>query len=158
MLKELGARCPHITVDLQLEAPSPTPNQTWITRVVSGDVPDLVISSGALFEWMARRNVWADMRPALQKIGWKQGDFFANPNTLSYAGKQHAVPFVAHQGGALVYNKTMFGEAGRARADQRLDLGRRPEGGAAPDPAGEEAVGDQRQLRPRHLLLQRVGQ
>ncbi|HEX2516842.1 MAG TPA: extracellular solute-binding protein [Chloroflexota bacterium] len=112
MLKEVGVKLPHITVDLQLEAPSPTPNQTWITRVVSGDVPDLVISSGALFEWMARRNVWADMRPALQKIGWKQGDFFANPNTLAYAGKQHAVPFVAHQGGALVYNKSMFGEAG----------------------------------------------
>lgn len=112
MLKEFGSRLPLITVDLQLEAPSPTPNQTWITRVVSGDVPDLLISSGALFEWMARRNVWADVRPALQKIGWKQGDFFANPNTLSYAGKQHAVPFVAHQGGALVYNRSLFGEAG----------------------------------------------
>lgn len=112
MLKELAAKLPNIKVDLQLEAPSPTPNETWITRVVSGDVPDVVISSGALFEWMAKRNVWADMRPALQKIGWKQGDVFHNPETISHTGKQHAVPFVAHQGGALVYNKTLFQEAG----------------------------------------------
>ena len=88
------------------------PDQSWITRVVSGDVPDLVISSGALFEWMARRGVWADMRPALQRLGWKQGDVFHNPATIAFEGKQHAVPFVAHQGGALVYNKTLFGEAG----------------------------------------------
>jgi multiple sugar transport system substrate-binding protein len=112
MLQQFGARYPHITVDVQQEAPSPTPNQTWITRVVSGDVPDLVISSGALFEWMARRGVWADMRPALQRLGWKQGDVFHNPATIAFEGKQHAVPFVAHQGGALVYNKTLFGEAG----------------------------------------------
>jgi multiple sugar transport system substrate-binding protein len=112
MLKEFGTRFPHIKVDLQLEAPSPTPNQTWITRVVSGDVPDLVISSGALFEWMAKRGVWADIRGALQKVGWKQGDVYFNPNTVSYQGKQHAVPFVVHQGGALVYNKTLFAEAG----------------------------------------------
>src|SRR5687767_699131 len=68
MLKEFGAKLPHIKVDVQLEAPSPTPNQTWITRVVSGDIPDLVISSGALFEWMAKRNVWGDMKVSLQKI------------------------------------------------------------------------------------------
>lgn len=114
MLKEFGAKLPHIKVDVQLEAPSPTPNQTWITRVVSGDIPDLVISSGALFEWMAKRNVWGDMKVSLQKIGWKQGDFFHNPNTIAYQGKQYAVPFVAHQGGGLVYNKSLFKEAGVA--------------------------------------------
>jgi multiple sugar transport system substrate-binding protein len=114
MLKEFGAKYPRIKIDVQLEAPSPTPNESWITRVVAGDVPDVVISSGALFEWMAKRNVWADMRPALQKLGWKQGDFFFNPNTTIYQGKQYAVPFVAHQGGVLVFNKTMFREAGVA--------------------------------------------
>src|SRR5688572_3876531 len=111
MLKELAIKHPNIKVDMQLEAPSPTPNESWITRVVSGDVPDIVISSGALFEWMAKRNVWADMRTALQKVGWKQGDVFVNPNTVSYGGKQFAVPFVAHQGGGLVYNRTLFREA-----------------------------------------------
>src|SRR5262245_30951497 len=41
MLKEFASRFPQITVDMQLEAPSPTPNESWITRVVAGDVPDL---------------------------------------------------------------------------------------------------------------------
>lgn len=112
MLKEFGARYPLIKVDLQTEAPSPEPNQTWITRVVSGDIPDIMISSGALFEWMAKRQVWADITPALQRLGWRQSDVFFNPATVSYQGKQHAVPFVAHQGGALVYNKTLFAQAG----------------------------------------------
>jgi multiple sugar transport system substrate-binding protein len=107
----LAIKHPNIKVDMQLEAPSPTPNESWITRVVSGDVPDIVISSGALFEWMAKRNVWTDMRTSLQKVGWKQGDVFVNPNTVSYGGKQFAVPFVAHQGGGLVYNRTLFREA-----------------------------------------------
>ena len=158
MLKEVAAKLPHIKVDMQLEAPSPTPNESWITRVVSGDVPDLVISSGALFEWMAKRNVWADMRPALQKMGWKQGDFFANPNTLSYAGKQYAVPFVAHQGGALVYNRTLFGEAGVPEPtkdwtwDDVLEAARRL---TSPE---KKQWGINGHLRPWHLLRQRVGQ
>jgi multiple sugar transport system substrate-binding protein len=112
MLKAFREKYPYITVDVQQEAPDPTPNQSFITRVVSGDVPDVLISSGALFEWMAKRGVWADIRPALQKIGWKQGDFYANPNTTTYQGKQHAVGFVVHQGGGLVYNKTLFQQAG----------------------------------------------
>lgn len=112
MLKEFAVKFPHIKIDMQLEAPSPTPNESWITRVVSGDVPDIVISSGALFEWMAKRNVWADIKTMLQKVGWKQGDVYANPATIAYQGKEHAVPFVAHQGGALVYNRSLFVEAG----------------------------------------------
>jgi multiple sugar transport system substrate-binding protein len=112
MLKAFAEKYPHITVDVQQEAPDPVPNQSFITRVVSGDVPDVIISSGALFEWMAKRNVWADIRASLQKVGWKLGDVYHNPNTIAYGGKQHAVPFAAHQGGALVYNKTLFAQAG----------------------------------------------
>ncbi len=112
MLKEFAVRFPHITVEVQQEAPDPTPNQTWITRVVSGDVPDVVISSGALFEWMAKRNVWADIGSSLQRIGWKLGDVYHNPATIAYQGRQHAVPFAAHQGGGIVFNRTLFAEAG----------------------------------------------
>jgi multiple sugar transport system substrate-binding protein len=131
MLKEFAAKFPNIKVDMQLEAPSPTPNESWITRVVSGDVPDIVISSGALFEWMAKRNVWADMKTPLQKVGWKLGDVYHNPATITHNGKQYAVPFVVHQGGALVYNKTLFQEAGVALPnanwtwDDVLDAARR---------------------------------
>jgi ABC-type glycerol-3-phosphate transport system substrate-binding protein len=112
MLGAFTTAFPHLKVEVQQEAPDPTPNQTWITRVVAGDVPDVVISSGALFEWMAKRNVWADARPALQRLGWQLGEVYHNSATITYQGRQHAVPFVAHQGGALVYNKTLFGEAG----------------------------------------------
>lgn len=88
-------------------------NEVFITEVLAGSAPDVVMFSEDGVSLFAPQDAFTDLTPYVEK--WdaaKRNDFYESVWSFgAYEGKQYGVPWIAHSM-ALIYNKGMFAAAG----------------------------------------------
>lgn len=88
-------------------------NEVFITEVLSGSAPDVVMFGEDGVMLFGPQDAFLDLTPYVE--AWdeaKRGDFYESVWGFGgYEGKQYGIPWVAHSM-ALIYNKGMFAAAG----------------------------------------------
>ncbi|MBI5292205.1 MAG: ABC transporter substrate-binding protein [Chloroflexi bacterium] len=88
-------------------------NEVFITEVLAGGAPDVVMFGEDGVMLFAPQDAFTDLTPYVET--WdasKRDDFYKSVWTFGgYEGKQYGIPWIAHSM-ALIYNKGMFDAAG----------------------------------------------